>query len=360
MLILTRLTLTAGIAFSLIPILSPHSSLLMAQKAQSASAKPAQSSSQPVKVAATAPAVADAQPVITIHGLCGDRAAISAQANPANGQSSCSRIITREQFEKLMKILNPEGQAISLKGQQNFARTYAEFMSLEAAAHQAGMDETPEFHDLMQWMRLRTIADFYRRTLQEKYRSPSPEEIHAYYQQHLASYDRIRLSRILVPREDRAATDATNHDPADFDRRALNAARAAHARAAQGEDLSQIEKDAYAALGLQLPPPTELGSYGRSNFTDQEGAEVFSLKPGEVSQVETEPRSYVIYKVISKETLTEDQVKGDIAHEISQQKYKDEMKSASEKTPVEFNEEYFGPGISLPARTPAPPATPPR
>ncbi len=347
MLILTKLALGGGIALSLLQTSVPST-----QEANGISVKPVQTTQQPqaMKTAAMAAAVADTQPVITIHGLCDD-----SSAKVADKGSSCSRIITREQFEKLIKVLNPEGQAISLKGQQNLARTYVEFLELEVAARNAGLDATSEFHELMQWMRLRTMADLYRRNLQEKYRTPAQEEIDAYYHQHLASYDRVRLSRILVPREDRSAADKD-----EFERKALNAARAARARAAKGEDLSQIEKDTYSALGLSLPPPTELGNYGRANFTDQESAEVFSLKPGEVSQVEVEPKSYVIYKVISKETLPEEQVKADIAREISQQKFKDAIKAATESARAEFNEEYFGPGITSPARTPTLPATPPR
>jgi len=56
----------------------------------------------------------------------------------------------------------------------------------------------------------------------------------------------------------------------------------------------------------------------------------------------------VIYKVASKETLKEAQVKADIIHEISQQKYRDALKAVMDSAPADFNEQYFG-------RMPSPP-----
>ena len=289
--------------------------------------------------------VGPTQPVITVHGLC---------ATPAD-PASCNKVITREAFEKLMNALNPSGQAISPKGRQNLAQTYAEYLAFEKAARGAGTEDTPEFHEVMDWVRLPTIADLYRRSLQEKFRTPSPEEIDAYYKQHLASFERVKLARILVPRENVSSADKT-----EFDQKALAAANAARQRAAQGEEPEQIQKQVYSSLELNNPPPTDLGNYGRANFTEKEGAEVFSLKAGEVSQVEIEPKSYVIYKVISRETLPEEQVKTEISRDISQQKFKDAFKAITDSAHPDFNEQYFGPGIAAPAAiAPVLPARPP-
>jgi hypothetical protein len=110
-----------------------------------------------------------------------------------------------------------------------------------------------------------------------------------------------------------------------------------------GEALAQIQNDVYAGLGLQGPPATDLGTYKRTDFMEKEAADVFSLQPGEVGPLETEIKSYVIYKVASKETLKEDQVKADIIHEIAQQKYRDALKAVMDSAPADFNEQYFGP-----------------
>jgi hypothetical protein len=91
---------------------------------------------------------------------------------------------------------------------------------------------------------------------------------------------------------------------------------------------------------------------------EKEAADVFSLQPGEVSPLETEIKSYVIYKVASKETLKEDQVKAEIIHEISQQKYRAALKAVMDSAPADFNQQYFG--HMLPKPPIEPPALPRR
>ena len=317
--------------------------------------KPAQASagqgapSAKSRTTASAEAVALTQPVITIHGLCPEGV-----QQKATDTRSCDKVITREQFEKLERALDPGGQSMPPQARQKIAQLYAEYLDLEAAARASGAEDTPEFRLALDWVRLRTAAELFRLNLREKYRNPSPKEIDAYYREHLADFDRVKLARILIPRESRFSSG----DKSAFDKKALDAANAARERAARGEDPEQIQKDAYAALGLTGPPATGLGTYARENFIEKEGAEVFSLKPGEVTQVETEPRSYVIYKVLSKETLTKEQVTDEISRLISQQKYTDAIKAAMDAAPAEFNEQYFGQGIVPPGKVP-PPARPP-
>jgi len=233
--------------------------------------------------------------------------------------------------------LNPEGQVIPPLARQNLARNYADFLAVEAVAKKAGIEDTPEFRELMNWARLRTVTDLYRRSLQEKYRNPSPEEIAAYYKQHYSEFERVSLARILVTRESASATDKDS-----FDKKALEAAKAARARAAKGEDPAQIQKDAYAGLGLSVPPSADLGKRRRADLISSEAAEVFSLPEGGITQVQTEARSYVIYKVLSKDAMTEEEAKPEITREIYQQKFKAAMKSVLGAAPAEFNKEYFG------------------
>lgn len=329
---LSRLLLLAGLAFSSQVFAQAPGQDAFPKKSESGSSSP---------LAATSPTLAEVsstvdatQPVITIRGHCEGSAQRTAENTP-----SCNQVMTREEFEKLMNALNPGGQTVTAKGRQNLGETYAEYIALETAARKTGLEETAEFREVMNWMRLRTISDLYRRSLQEKFRNPTADEINAYYMQHLASYERVKLARILVPRENPSAADKN-----EFDKKAFASATEARDRAAHGQDPALIEKDVYSALGLTGPPPTHLGNYGRASFIEKEGADVFSLKAGEVSPIEIEPASYVIYKVESKETLPLEQVRTDIAREISQQKFRDAIKAATDAVPAEFNEQYFGPG----------------
>jgi len=338
--LLNILLLASGIIFSLLQ--SPASQQISSREKPNQAAE-AQASSVPAKPVDSASTVGEGQPVITIRGLCAEEPGSKSQ--PGN---PCSKQITRKEFERLMNALNPGGQSVSTNGRQNLAQAYVEALAFADAARKAGTEDTEEFREVMFWVRLRTVADLYRRNLQEKYRTPEPEEIDTYYHEHIGSFERVHLLRILVPRENSSAGDKN-----EFDNKALAAAQAARARAVNGEALEQIQKDVYAGLGLGQPPATDLGSYQRADFMEKEGADVFSLQPGEVGPLETEIKSYVIYKVASKETLKEAQVKADIIREIAQKKYRDALKAVMDSAHADFNEQYFG------RMAPKPPLEPP-
>jgi hypothetical protein len=358
--ILRRLLLAFAIALFVV-----HVSAASPQDGHFAHESPTQSSGEKVLTvsptnqapsrqapAAPGPAIEPTQPVISIHGLCENSA-----AGAAMEPSSCMTVVTRDQFEELMNSINLTGQSFSPAALRNLAQTYVQFLAFERAARKAGLEDNAQFAELMRWLRLRTAADLYRRKLGEEFRNPPQEEIDAYYKEHLSSYDRITIARILVPRE-----HPTNQEDKDFEQKALEAAKQAHERAAKGEDPDEIQKDAYVSLGLVSPPPTAMGPLKRSDFLPEESDELFLLKTGEVSKLELEAASYVIYKITRNEPLPESKVEDDIAREISRRNVADAIRSVTDAVHSEFNEQYFGPSepVSSLADGPSGPASHPR
>jgi hypothetical protein len=279
------------------------------------------------------PVVSGSEAVITIHGPCNDR---SIQPDTAAG--ICDTVITRDAFERLLNSMNVLEKAIAPATRRNLAEVYAEYLAFEGPATDAGLEETSRFQEIMRWWRLRTLAGLYRGSLQDQFKNASPEEIHAYYVAHLASYQRLTTARIMVPRSARMTDEAKRQDQT-----ALEALQAARERVASGEDPDAVQRDAYSALGLSAPPTTKLGTTPRTNFPTEETDELFSLKPGEVSKVETEGSSYVIYKILSSETLPEEKVKEELSRAIAQTKYDDAIRAIEGSAKPELNEAYFGP-----------------
>lgn len=279
----------------------------------------------------SAATVAPSQAVITVHGVCEE-----GQEKSAGEAPSCVTVITREQFEKLEHALNPGGN-LSTSARNNLARLYAEYLTIEAATRNAGMADTAEFHELMKWTRARAATEYYRRSLEQKYSNPAPEEIDAYYHQHLSEFEKARIARVLIPRDSSAA-----HDKDVFNKKALEAATAARASLTQGVEPAEVQQRAYAALGLTGPPSVDLGNRYRMDFVAHEAAEVFALKPGEVTRIETETKHYAMYKVLSRDTVPEADAKETISRKISEQKFSAAMKSVLDTAPVDLNEQYFG------------------
>jgi hypothetical protein len=283
--------------------------------------------------------VAPSEAVITIHGLC------EPGKQPGTDEKSCTTVVTREAFEKLVNSMNVTNKALSQETLRNLAETYADYLALERPAVEAKLEDTPQFAEVMRWWRLRTLADMYRGRLQTQFARPTEEEVHAYYTERRSFYERVRVERILVPRGQPKSDEGKATDE-----KALEIAQTARERMAKGEEPRLVQKDIYTQLKYDAPPLTDLGSLGRSSFPIDEVDEIFSLEPGQVSKVEKEA-SYVIYKIKAKETLSEESQKEEISREIAQQKFSDAMHAINESAKPEFSDAYLGPHV-VPALRP--------
>jgi len=307
--------------------------------AQNSETQPSTSVQRASEQAPNQAQVAASDVVITIHGLC------EQGKQPGADQKSCTTVVTQEAFEKLLNSMNVTNKPLSQETRRNLAETYADYLVLEKTAVEAKLDQTPQFAEIMRWWRLRTLADMYRGGLQARFAQLSAEEVHAYYTERLPSYERIRVERVLVPR-----APAKSDDDKEADEKALQMAQAARERLVKGESPALVQKDIYTQLKSDAAPVTNLGNLGRSSFPKDEVDELFSLKPGEVSKVEKEA-SYVIYKVNTKETLSEESQRDEIAREIVQRKFSDAMRAINESATPEFNDAYLGPHVA-PSQSP--------
>ena len=193
--------------------------------------------------------VAPSQPVITVHRACGESKATPAAdlANP------CIAVVTREQFENLVQALHP-GEALPSAARNNLAKLYAEYLAVEVAVDESGMEDTAEYREFMNSMGEPFAAsEYYRRKLQQKLSSPPREEIDAYYRQHLDEYESARLDRILIPREESATPNS----------KALGVADAARESLLKGVDAMEVQKQAWRELSLGDPQAVDVGTRKR-------------------------------------------------------------------------------------------------
>jgi hypothetical protein len=215
---------------------------------------------------------------------------------------------------------------------------YAELLAFETAARQAGIPDTPEFHWTLQLLRLRTLADSYRRDLEARYRTPSDQEIDGYYHREIRRFEEVKLRRIVLPKNSFAATSK-----AEFEKKALQVADELRQRAATGEDFDALQRDGYTQLGFPgSPPATEVGNRRRAGLLAEVADEVFGLDPGQLSKVENEPYSFVIYKVEAKRILPEQLVRDEISRELSRRKVENALKAVTGAIQTDLDKEYFG------------------
>jgi len=223
--------------------------------------------------------------------------------------------------------------------------------------------------------RMQILSQELSHALQEDSAKVSDADLEDYYKKNAASYEQATFARIFVPRAKQIKSPVAASKPG-----AKSGAKAAakplaaqpptaaqqkvaeesmtklaatlRARAAKGEDPDTLQKEAYATAGLPgNAPSTKMEKVRRSTLPTNHQA-VMELKPGEVSEVISDPNSgHYIYKLVSKETISLDAVKIEIRNLISSQRYRDSMQGFQAN--VDLNDAYFGP-VRPPAMPPPP------
>ncbi len=349
--------------------------LLLASLAYGQAAQPATPSAAGAKAKASAPAAPDKapevkvgpeDPVITLNGFCAD----ATQQGDA-----CKTVITRAQFEKLAEALQP-GMSPAIRRQ--LATAYPRVLRMSTAAEKRGLDQGPAFEEKMSFARMQILSQELTRALQEDSGKVSDGDIEDYYKKNELSYEQATFARILVPRakqpvpsaakpganakekeeqKEDAGEEAKKKADAEAQRKAgeeamTKVAADLRARAIKGEDPDELQKEASAAAGLTGNAPNTKMEKVRRNGLPVSHQAVMDLKPGEVSEVISDPNgSHYIYKLISKETLSLETVKPEIRNTISTQRYRDSMQGFQGN--VDLNDAYFGPTRS-PAMPPLP------
>ncbi len=283
-----------------------------------------------------APEVAPDAAVITLKGLC-------AKAEKMEGKS-CATNITRDKFEDVLDAHSLSGQAFAPGAIRMIADNYVQNLILADAALKNGVDKDPRVQELLEIVRTRTLAEAYRHSMEQKYRTPPPEEIEKYYQQNLSKYEAVKADRIFVPRMN---PKSPREGAQEFEKKAEALANELHKRAAAGEPADKLQNEAFLKLGLPAPallPDT--GLRRRASFPGNVEPDVFALKPGEVTKVENETGGFAIYRLFAKDTYSSEQVKGEIVRDIYKQKMEAAIKGVLQSVQAEFNDQYFAPAIT--------------
>jgi hypothetical protein len=323
--------------------------------APEAQGAPAQPASPP---APEAPKINPSDPVITIKGFCSDS---SLQGD------ACKTVVTKEQFDKMIDDLQP-GMAPPMR--RRFAMQYASALSMSAEADKRHLDQSPHFQATMKFARMQVLSQELTKDLQKQSGEVSDQDIQEFYDKNVKNYEQATLIKIFVPHNKHITSPAAKDSkPAakqpgsdDQEKQGEEAmkkeAAALRERLIKGEDPDKLEKAAFTAANLTgNPPPTKMEKIRRSGLpVDQQAA--LDLKADEVSEVISDASGNFIYKMVSKETVPLDSVKGEIKNQLSSQRYRESVQRY-QGTP-ELNEAYFGP--NRPAMPVAPrgmPAPPP-
>lgn len=329
----------------------------------------------PPDTSASVPATA---PVITIDGVCSPQpkpaAAKSATPKPVSDTKTattskpadgpCKTIITKAQFEKLVNALAPNA---TMQQKKQLAGLLPRLIAMSTEAKKEGMDKTPAYDETVKFVKMQVLTNELQRKVQEDAGKISPAEIEKYYKDHPEVFEQFNVDRIFVPRTKQAEPEAKEKEDEDKDQKLTDEQKKAkedaekakteaneqamtkladdlRARAAAGEDMVKLQKEAFEAAGMKIESPTvNLPTVRRTGLPPGHVA-IFDLKPGEVSQVISDSGGHYIYKINSKTEMPLEQATNEITGKMKNDRVREKMDKLNNSYKVDTNEAYFGPG----------------
>jgi hypothetical protein len=320
--------------------------------------------------------------VITVHGVCAPTAAPAAAkgtaakpatpAKAATKPADCKTVITKAEFEKLANSLSPNPPATPQLKKQ-LAGVLPRLIAMSAQARKEGMDKTDDYKQTLKFVQMQVLTNKLQQKVQREAADVPEAEIEKYYKDNPTAYEQYNIDRLFVPRT-KTETDAKENEDKDEDKmtdeqkkakedadKAKQDAHAAamdklasdlRARAAAGEDMVKLQKEAFEAAGMKVENPTvNLPSVRRTGLPQGHVA-VFDLKPGEVSEVISDNGGHYIYKMNSKTEMSLDQAKNEIQSRLKNDRMRENMDKLNNSFKSETNDAYFGPGGAGPIPPP--------
>lgn len=302
----------------------------------------------------TVPDLPPETPVISIKGLCPAENGV-AVTNKVPATSDCGMTVTKQQFDNLVKAFNTNNQNVTTAQRRSLGQSYVELLVFSEAAKAAGVENTPAFIEVMRVLRMKTLGDLYRNQLAEQYHNPSQQEIEDYYKANPEKFEGAKLSRIFIPTNN-PDPQATAAQKEGYQKKVGQVADDIQARAAKGEDMTKLQKEAYTTLAIAATPPTtELSVARHGTFPPKIDQEIFSHKAGEVFRSD-ESTGHMIYKVENRETSPLESVKAEITQQLFRQKMEAKTKELNSAVHTEYDERYFGPPAApMQLKPPTPP-----
>jgi hypothetical protein len=316
--------------------------------------------------------------VITVKGVCAPRprpasvtgaaaktttAGKTAAAAPTG---ECKTVITKEEFERLLKGVAP---APSPQIKKQLESVLPRIIAMSSQAQKEGLDKTPEFQEMMKFARMQILTQELTHKIQQQAAEVPDTEVADYYKSHPEAFEQFALDRLFVPRtkqiqNDDKEADAKDEKLTDDQKKAKEAEEKAkqdqaeqsmtklaedlRTRAAAGEDFQALQKEAFTAAGMKIESPTvKLPSVRRTGLPVAH-ATVFELKPGEVSQVINDSGGHYIYKVETRSEIPLEQAKQEIHNNLVNEHMKMAMDKVNNGFKADTNEAYFGPGGPTP------------
>lgn len=303
-----------------------------AQQAPSIPAASAKESGQAAKSAST--------PAIAVTAPCANN------SPETKAPKMCVVVVSGEDFAKLADVVIPDAAA---PARSNFGKNYGQMLGFAAEARARGLDKTPAYEQMLEFAKLNALSALLVRQVRKQADTISDADLEAYYRDHQADYEQLKLLRVMIPRQ------AAKTQPADAGGQQAYAAKI-RARWIAGEDPEKLQQEAFQRADNKAQPPAIHMEARKASIAPAQQS-IFALKEGEFSAPLADPAYVYLYKVVKKEAVPMADVKGEIQRTLAAQRFQEEGQKLKSEIDVKLDPDYFRsePGTATPGAPGVPP-----
>ncbi len=249
--------------------------------------------------------------------------------------------VTKSQFEQIIDSLPDaqKAQAQAGPGRRALAEQLSELKSLAQEARQRKLDQSTR---VQTQIALQTEQLLARLVYQDLGNSIKPDDasVHAYYDKHKAEWEEVKARHILIRTQGSKLPLKPNQKDLT-DAEALAKAKEIREKILGGGDFAKLAATESDDTGT-APNGGDLGSFAKGAMAPAFEQTAFALEPGKVSEPVKTQFGYHLILVEAHTTKSIDAVKPEIEQKIKPEMAAKGLAELKKKTPVVFDETYFG------------------
>ena len=261
-----------------------------------------------------------------------------------------SEKITKSMFDAIIGSLTEQQQAAvaTPEAKRSLAAQIAELRMMAQEARVRRLDQSPAMQMKILLQAETVLAQaVYAEMIKE---SPPDAEMQTYYKDHQNEWTEAKGRHILI-RFEGSRVPAREGRPELSEAQALEAARAVRAKIVAGASFADVAKAESDDQGSG-ENGGDLGSFTKGSMVEEFDEEAFTIPVGQVSEPVKSAFGYHLILIDSRDAKKFEDVRGEIETAMKPDQGAKAVEALKAKTPLVFNEDYFGKAEAAP---PAPP-----
>jgi len=252
-----------------------------------------------------------------------------------------SETITQSQFEEIVSTLSDQQrkQAQTPAGKRQLAERLGELKTLAQEARQRKMDQSPKVQTQIKLQADQILANLLFQELGDS-NKPTDEQLRGYYDLHKTDWNEVKARHILIRMQ--GSKVPLKPDEKDLtDAEALAKANDLRAKIIAGSDFATLAKAESDDAGSGQNGG-ELGPFKAGQMVPEFERAAFILEIGKVSEPVKTQFGYHLILVESRSTKPFEDVRAEILQKMKPELAQKGLDTILKKTPVVYNEAYFG------------------